>query len=229
MPQAILFDVNGTLLDIYAAQPELARIFGPAFSFREWFLEVLQYSFALDAVGDHRELSEVMDAVLTMNATAQGVVPGEPDLIALRHKMTQLPAFEDVEGGLRRLVDAGIRLATLSNSSQSALEKQIANAGLGIFFERNLSVETVGKFKPAREAYEYAAQELGLPPGDIMMVTAHGWDALGAARAGMRVAFVERPGKSPFPLASEPEITGADFDLVVAQIRTLQMRQEPVA
>jgi 2-haloacid dehalogenase len=42
---------------------------------------------------------------------------------------------------------------------------------------------------------------------DIMMIAAHGWDMAGASNAGMRTAFIERPGKVLYPLAPAPELT----------------------
>jgi 2-haloacid dehalogenase len=42
------------------------------------------------------------------------------------------------------------------------------------------------------------------------MVAAHGWDIAGATRAGLRSAFVARPGQSLDPFAP-PEIIAGDL------------------
>ena len=52
MPQVIVFDVNGTLLDLQALAPQLERLFGSAVTVREWFSELLQHTLALTLAGD---------------------------------------------------------------------------------------------------------------------------------------------------------------------------------
>jgi 2-haloacid dehalogenase len=49
------------------------------------------------------------------------------------------------------------------------------------------------------------------------MVAAHGWDIAGATRAGLRSAFVARPGQSPDPFAP-PEIIADDLPSIARAI-----------
>lgn len=67
-------------------------------------------------------------------------------------------------------------------------------------------MESVGRFKPDRLVYEWAARQMGVELPDCMLVAAHGWDVAGAQWAGMRSAFVAREGQQKFPLAEAPEI-----------------------
>ncbi len=60
----------------------------------------------------------------------------------------------------------------LTNGSQDAAEAQIANSGLDTYFERVLSVESVGKFKPAPETYLWAATQLEVEIDEMLMVAA---------------------------------------------------------
>lgn len=48
------------------------------------------------------------------------------------------------------------------------------------------------RFKPHPRAYEAFADEAGVKAGDIVLVTSHKWDVVGAKRAGWRVVFVDR-------------------------------------
>ena len=73
-----------------------------------------------------------------------------------------------------------------------------------------MSVDEAGALKPAPEVYQFACRRLGIEPGDAWMVAAHGWDIAGATRAGMRGAFVARPGQSADPFAA-PELSGPDL------------------
>ena len=122
------------------------------------------------------------------------------------------------------LLDAGLRLVTLTNSAPAAVQQQLANAGLMPFFERSFSVDAVRRFKPAAEAYRSVANSLGLPVDRLRLVAAHAWDIVGALRAGCAAAFVARPGKVLYPLGPKPDITGPDFRSVANQIVASEAR-----
>ena len=65
------------------------------------------------------------------------------------------------------------------------------NAGLP--WDAVLSAELAKHYKPDPEAYLTAADLLGLPPEQVMMVAAHPGDLRAAARNGLRTAYVIRP------------------------------------
>ena len=55
--------------------------------------------------------------------------------------------------------------------------------------------ETPKRFKPHKRAYEAFAEEAGVEGRDIILVTSHKWDVVGAKRAGWRVTWVDRKGE----------------------------------
>ena len=55
-----------------------------------------------------------------------------------------------------------------------------------------ISVQEVGVFKPNPQVYRYAARVLGAEPQELMMVSAHSFDAVGARVSGYRAAYVNR-------------------------------------
>jgi 2-haloacid dehalogenase len=104
----------------------------------------------------------------------------------------------DVPEGLRALSGLGIRLVTLSNGSASVAEGLLERAGLRDHFERLLSVEDAGVWKPAAGAYAYALEQCDVVPMDAMLVAAHPGDIGGAHRAGLGTAWVNRArGRHP--------------------------------
>ena len=121
------------------------------------------------------------------------------------------PPHPDVVPALERLRDAGFRLVTLTNSSKSAVVDQMQNAGLARFFESLLSVEEVGLYKPHAHVYRWAARRVGVDVSECLFVAAHGWDVAGAAWAGMRTAFIARPGQQVFPLGPATDIAVPSF------------------
>ncbi len=214
----VLFDVNGTLLDTQALAPELKHLLGKDVSVREWFLEVLQYSLVSNVLDGYREFSEIALAVLAMNASSRGITLQPKDVQKIKTKLHCLPPYPDVKPALTRLKQSGLKLATLTNSSQQSQSQQLHNAGLSSFFEQTLSVETVHRFKPAGDVYRMAAASLNVPMEDIILVAAHGWDVWGALQAGCQAAFVQRPRQALFPLGPQPSIVGPNLANVAEQI-----------
>jgi len=87
-----------------------------------------------------------------------------------------------------------------SPTSPTPLER----AGIGGFFERSFSVESVRKFKPAPETYRQVAEELRVETSALCLVACHLWDTIGAQAAGCRGALVTRPHNAILPAAEVP-------------------------
>ena len=214
-PEVVFFDVNETLLDLtplkqsvgeaLGGRPELAPI---------WFTTLLHYSLVATVADRYRNFDEIGAACLRMVAEAHGVELS-PDA-AERHlaPMRSLPPHPDVIPALERLRGDGYRLAILTNSSKAAVADQMRNAGLAGFFESSLSVEEVGLYKPHAHVYRWAARRVGVDVSGCLLVAAHGWDVAGASWAGMRSAFVARPGQQLFPI-------GPATDIAVASLKEL--------
>lgn len=210
-PKVLLFDVNETLVDIAPLKAKVGEALLDPRAADLWFATMLQYSLATTVSGQYFAFPDIGAAVLRMLATRSDVAIGQDDAKQLLSAMKSLPAHRDVEPGLRRLRDAGFRMATLTNSSQDGVKAQMESAGLSGFFERQLSVESVRKFKPHADVYAWAAREMKVQASECMLVAAHGWDVAGAGWAGLQTAFIARPGQHKFPLAPEPDVDAADF------------------
>lgn len=225
MPRVIVCDVNETLLDVGALEPDFKEVFGDARVLQDWFATVLLYSEVATLAGPYTDFASIAGAALDMTASARGATLSPGNRTRILQGMLKLPAHTDVREGLQIMRDAGLRLVTLTNSAPAAVQQQLANAGLAALFERSFSVDTVRRFKPAPEAYRSVADALGVPVGQVRLVAAHAWDIVGALRAGCAAAFVARPGKVLYPLGPQPDITGPDFRSVAKQIVAAEPRR----
>jgi len=213
-----VFDVNETLLDLGAMDPHFERIFGDPQVRRLWFGQLLQSALVSTVTGVYTDFGRVGMAALDMTAERAGVRLTDDDRDAVREQMTRLPPHPEVAGALARLRDAGVRLASLTNSTPRVAEAQLGNAGIIDLFEQVLSADAVRRLKPAPEPYRMAAERLGVGVGEVRLVAAHPWDVAGALRAGCAAAFVARPGAVLDPLVERPDIVGADLDEVAGQM-----------
>jgi len=226
MRRVIAFDVNETLLDLGALDPQFHRAFGDAAARGEWFSQVIELAMTATASNVYFDFAVVGDAALTMVAGRRHVDLTPSARTDIVRGMRTLPPHVDARPGLERLRDAGFRLAALTNSSSDAAEAQLGYAGLRDYFEHVLSVDRVRRLKPAPEVYRMAATTLGVPVGEVRLVAAHSWDVAGALRAGCAAAFVSRPGKILDPLAPRPDVVGPDLEAVAAGIIAVEAERQ---
>lgn len=221
-PQVIFFDVNETLLVMQPMREKVAAVLGAGpEAARLWFTTLLQHAIVTTVADRYADFAEIGAACLQMTARNQGVELTERQAQETVSAMQSLPPHPDVIPALEQLQFARYRLATLTNSSKSALAAQMDNAGLTHFFEALLSVEDVGMYKPHSHVYRWAAHRLGVQASECLLVAAHGWDVAGAAWAGMKSAFIARPGQQAFPLGPRPDITVPSFAELPGRIESL--------
>lgn len=218
MARVIVFDVNETLLDLGALDPLFIDLLGTADARQEWFGQLLQSALVATVTDAYADFGAIGMAALEMVAARHGVALAEEGRQAVRDGMRRLPPHPEIRQSLERLRGAGLRLATLTNSTAEVGEAQLVNAGLRDLFEQALSAAAVRRLKPAPQPYRMAAERLGVEPGDVRLVAAHAWDVAGALRAGCATAFVARPGKVLDPLVPRPDIVGADLREVADRI-----------
>jgi 2-haloacid dehalogenase len=171
----------------------------------------------LAATRQFRSFGEVGAAALAGIADRRGISLPHEAAAQLRLSVLRLPAHRDVAPALRILRHAGLMTAALSNNPLPVVQEQLHQVGLAPLCDEIMSVDEAGALKPAPEVYDFAVRRVNLAPSSIWMVAAHGWDIAGATRAGLRGAFVARPGQSPDPFAP-PEIVADDLVTVARTI-----------
>lgn len=213
-PRAVVLDVNETLSDLSPLGEAFERAGLPGALAPTWFASVLRDGFALAAVGESATFREIGAALLRSylhDAGESGTV--DERVSGVLGAFTDLSLHPDVAGGLRRLADSGLRVVTLSNGAVEVADRLLTRGGVRDAVEQLLSVERAGIWKPAAAAYRYAADALGEPVDHLLMVAVHPWDLHGAARAGLRTAWVDRRGGSPYPgYVAAPDLVVRGFD-----------------
>ena len=85
----------------------------------------------------------------------------------------KLDVQQDIRDGLPALAALATRLVTLSNCARAVAQQLLARADLSSYFERLLSTEDAGVWKPEPGAYAYAATQRTTAPADKMLVAVH--------------------------------------------------------
>jgi len=213
-PTHIFFDVNETLIDIAPLRRSVAdQLGGGAGQADRWFNGLIEHSLAATLVGDPAGFSDIAAAVLAMQVAEDGgVLAMDEAKRIVKDGLQRSDAFADAAPGLKKLKSAGFTLVALTNSGEDGLQERLENASIAQYFDRALSVQPAGAYKPDRRCYEHGLSEVGSDAGSSMMVACHPWDLIGAQAAGMQTGFVARPGKAWYPLANVPTLTVADIE-----------------
>jgi len=195
----VVFDVNETLSDLGRMSQHFEEIGAPPQLAALWFASVLRDGFALTAAGGNPPFGDVAEDALRTLLAEQPLNRDVGDAIA--HVMTSLqglPVHPDVVEGVRALAAGGFRMAALTNGAAATAEALLERAGIREDVGPVLSVQDARRWKPAPESYAYALGTVQREADDVVLVAVHPWDIDGAARAGLRTAWLNRSGV-PYP------------------------------
>jgi len=220
-PKVIIFDVNETLLDLESMRSSIGKALGEREDLLPlWFSTMLHNSLVTTVTGDYQDFGKIGVASLLMVAQNNGIDLSADDAkTAIVAPLLSLPPHPDVKAGLTSLTNQGFKIVSLTNSSNNGVKTQFENAGLTDYFDARYSIEDIKIYKPDLRAYEWALQQLNIKPEEALMVAAHGWDVAGAKAAGLQTAFVARPGKALYPLASKPDYIVSDISELAQLMR----------
>ncbi len=119
------------------------------------------------------------------------LTPSDRD--ALNGVWHRLAAWPDAAEALRRLRTRYTVVVLTVLSTAIAVDCSKHN---GIEWDGIISCEFLGHYKPDRDAYLGGLRLLGVEPEQAMMCAAHHRDLRAAMAAGLRSAYVPRPGES---------------------------------
>lgn len=220
--RALVFDLYGTVVDMQSGLTEAVKPFlakkgwtGNPSSFVTWWRRTHFEDSMIDALLDrghtpyrqvgHRAVSQVMDRCKIEHT--------QQDVQWLVAQIETLKPFPDVVAALERL-HTRYKLVILSNGDRDMLEA--ARPHIGFPFDRIISVQEAGYFKPHFKTYATAEKIINaewphIERSSCLFVANHAFDCIGAKSHGFRTAFVDRR-KRPFgqtPL--QPDLSLADF------------------
>src|SRR4051794_15706712 len=223
--KALVFDQYGTIVDMQKGLTEAVAPFlkqkkwdGEPSSFVTWWRRTHYENSMIDALCDrghtpyrqigHRAVSQVMDRC--------GFSYTQDEVAWLVSGIESLAPFPDVVAALHRLRDAGYKLVILSNGDRDMLEA--AGPHIGFPFDRVISVQEAGYFKPHWKTYATAEELIGIDRSACLFVANHAFDCVGAKSYGMRTAFIDRRRRPFGETPHQPDLIVRDFSELAATL-----------
>jgi 2-haloacid dehalogenase len=220
--RACVFDAYGTLFDFASAANGCRDILGDKTDKLTalWREKQLQYTWLRAVQGRHADFWQV-----TRDALEFALETLAMDVAGLRDRLMtlylELDAFPEVTDMLKKLKQAGLRTAILSNGSPRMLDAAVKRAQLAELLDAVLSVEDVGIYKPHPKVYQLAVDRLEVTASAITFQSSNAWDAHAASAFGMRVVWCNRysqrrerlpgaPDREIKSLAELPELLGVE-------------------
>jgi 2-haloacid dehalogenase len=193
-PRAVLFDVYGTLFDVYSVGAQLEMLF-PGQGERAsqlWRDKQIEYTRLSSMSERYRPFSELTRQALRFTCARLGLTLTSASEHELMAEYQRLAPFAECLHVLRDLKTRGIAAGVLSNGDPVMLEAVIAHAGFAPLLDPVLSAHTVQRFKTDAAVYALGPQTLGLTAAQILFVSSNGWDAIGATWYGYTTLWINR-------------------------------------
>ena len=215
----VAFDVIETLASLEPLRDRLVKAGQPPGLLETWYTRILRDGMALSMTGDYSPFADVAEAALR-GLTHDTI--SDDQVAQLMAGFGELPAYPDALPAVRRLSEAGLPVACLTNGPADLISAFVERAGLGPWVNRVISVGEVFRWKPAGVVYLYAAEIMGVAPDRMALVAAHDWDCHGAKRAGLITGWVSRKSGGFGAPFAPPDVTGEDLTEVAAKLLDLE-------
>lgn len=222
-PALILFDVYETLLDMSAVEKRVNSLLDSKRAYTIWFELFMQYCFVDNCIEQFNPFPDIGKATLQMTAKMLDEKLDNSDIESVLQLLEHCPVKESVGKCLSSLHDNGFRIAALTNSAQQIVENRMERTGLISYFEKVLSAEHVGKYKPSPEVYNWATGQLNIKPAEVLLVSSHSWDIAGAANACMQTAYIMQESQMLYPLSPTPNLQVSHIEKLSQQLQELFM------
>ncbi|MEC7837818.1 MAG: HAD-IA family hydrolase [Chloroflexota bacterium] len=199
MIKALTFDLFGTVLDLEkSTKPSIVNLLDnnkssvtphEFWSFLRHRQRIEQYQDNILDLGHSGYLNTVKNA-FKYTSRKFNLEPSSKELDLWDDNWQNLIPFSDVGENLN-LLDKNFSLIALSNGNKPFLE-HLAKNRINFKFDKIISVEEVGAFKPHSGVYRKASLLSGHNLSEILMVSANSFDVMGAKSCGMLGAYVNR-------------------------------------
>jgi HAD superfamily hydrolase (TIGR01509 family) len=193
MARAVCFDVDGTLVDTVMLHA------------RAWQEALARFGHRVAVEEVHAQIGKGGDQLLPVFLSEEDLADHGAELEAWRkerYARSYLPLVRPLPGAralVARCHVAGLRVGLATSSARSELERCVEVVGLEGFLDAVVTGDDADRSKPHPDLFEACLDRLGVLAPDAVAVGDSPYDAIAAARAGVRTVGLLSGG---FPRAA---------------------------
>jgi 2-haloacid dehalogenase len=197
MAKTLLFDTWGTLVDNYTIADVIERYVYEAHLAQDiaqdWRFQqkwAMFYTTLADNFVIHPGLNE---ACLRWALEKHHIELPDDAIKEINAQYHRLRAYPDVIDALKSLKEQGHTVKIVANPTKQMIEDHSRYAGTLPYIDEIISSgEEAQAFKPSPKVFQLGIARAGCPKENILWVTGHFWEIVGANRQGLKTAWTNR-------------------------------------
>ncbi len=222
MPKVLLFDTWGTLVDNYSIADVIEQYVFESHTAQnvaqDWRFQHKWAMFHLTLSDNFVPHPGLNEACLRWALDHNNVKLADEEIKEINSQYHKLRAYPDVIGALKAFKAMGLTIKIVANPTKKMIEDHSKFAGTFEYIDEIISSgEEAQAFKPSPKVYELGIERAGCAKEDILWVTGHQWEAFGAVRQGLDVAWTNRAREPRLPI-------GIDFTYTTKNLQELADR-----
>lgn len=220
--EVLCFDVYGSTHNQHSIVETLAEVADVSLAVAEevselWVEHQIDYSMEVTLMGEYESWWSLTERAFEWVLEYYGIDLTAAEREEVMNAYEHLEFYEGIEP-FERLADAGHELYILSDGNPEMLATLAANSGFDEVVDGIVSVEEVGKFKPAPEVYRSIGNHVERPAEECTMVATHTFDVAGAKNAGLDGILINRHRVPEHRLGFEPNLVVPSYAALAEEI-----------
>jgi beta-phosphoglucomutase len=212
----VIFDMDGVLVDSYAAHWESWRRLGQVEGF-----EMTERQFVATFGRTSREAIEEFLPHLATSAAQVAALDRHKEELFRAILAADFPAMDGAVALIDALAAAGFVLALGSSGPPENVSLVLEKLGRGDRFAAVITGMDVTRGKPDPQVFLLAAERIGLPPARCLVVEDAPAGVAAAKAAGMNCLGLASTGRNPAVLAAADRVVRSLRDVTPAEIAAL--------
>lgn len=193
MVEAIIFDMDGTLVD---TEPFNTEIEQRQFDQNNLTISEEEHKKYLGTASEAM-WRDIVERYGLSKPVSQLVEENHAECVAYFSELKEIPVMPGVIDLLEKLWQQGVPTAVASSSTPEMIDLILTRTQLKKYFNVILSTQEVGKSKPAPDVFLMTAQKLGVDPSKCLVVEDSKNGIAAAQNAGMTCVAFQSENSDP--------------------------------
>ncbi len=224
MAKTLLFDTWGTLVDNYSIadviEPYVFESHTAQKVSEDWRFQQKWAMFYLTLAENFVSHPGLNEACLRWALDLHHIDLPESAVKEIVDQYHKLRAYPDVLNALRDLKEQGHTLKIVANPTKQMIEAHSRYAGTIEYLDEIISSgEEAQAFKPSPKVFELGMQRAGCPKDQVLWVTAHFWETVGAGKKGLTTAWTNRARQPALKIGYEPDYVTRNLQELADRLR----------